>query len=188
MDLETADQLQRNLADMIAKKRKDPGYQHRPQLYDSGLIQNGRLNGVNKNGEANIELVPSQAKPLDNLVVSIRVTDKKGEKEKMHVDQTVKVSKDGQLNHFLGGEFAETDDAPVLEFGTRITGKLGDLKDETRSLTLKVEFSSRFDSRKSKTPVVRGEVVAVRVDVKLGETTRVSLGKNRWCELRLVQQ
>ena len=62
MDLETAEQLQRNLADMIAKKRKDPGYQHRPQLYDTSLIPTGRLKGVNKNGEAIIELEPKQAK------------------------------------------------------------------------------------------------------------------------------
>jgi hypothetical protein len=127
------------------------------------------------------------SKPLDGLVVSVRVLDK-GEKEKLHVDQTVKVSKDGQLNLFSGGEFAGTDDAPALEFGTRITGKLGDLEGETTSLTLKVEFSSRFDSGESKIPVIRGEVVALRADVKLGDTTRVSFGENRWCELRLVQQ
>ncbi|MBL8809475.1 MAG: hypothetical protein JNM43_04785 [Planctomycetaceae bacterium] len=127
------------------------------------------------------------SKPLDNLVVSVRVLDK-GEKEKLHVDQTVKVSKDGQLNLFSGGEFPGTDDEPALEFGTRITGKLGNLEGETTSLTLKVEFSSRFDSGESKIPVVRGEVVALRADVKLGETTRISFGKNRWCELRLVQQ
>lgn len=62
MDLETAEQLQRNLANIIAKKRKDPGYQHRPQLYDSSLIPTGRFKGVNKNGEAIIELEPKQAK------------------------------------------------------------------------------------------------------------------------------
>jgi hypothetical protein len=125
--------------------------------------------------------------PFDDFVVSVRVLDK-GEKDKLYVDQTVKVSKDGQLNLFSGGEFAGTDDAPALEFGTRISGKLCDVEGETRSLTLKVEFSSRFDNGESKTPVVRGEVVALRADIKLGETTRVSIGKNRWCELRLVQQ
>jgi hypothetical protein len=125
--------------------------------------------------------------PFDDFVVSVRVLDK-GEKDKLYVDQTVKVSKDGQLNLFSGGEFAGTDDAPALEFGTRISGKLCDVEGETMSLTLKVEFSSRFDNGESKTPVVRGEVVALRADIKLGETTRVSIGKNRWCELRLVQQ
>lgn len=62
MDLETAEQLQRNLADIIAKKRKDPGFQHRPQLYDSSLIPTGQFKGVNKNGEAIIEFEPKQAK------------------------------------------------------------------------------------------------------------------------------
>lgn len=127
------------------------------------------------------------SKPVDDFVVSIRVLDK-GEKDKLHVDQTVKVSSDGQLKLFSGGEFAGTDDVPALEFGTRISGRLCDLGGETRSLTLKVEFSSRFDNGESKTPVVRGEVVALRADVKLGETTCVSIGRNRWCELRLIKQ
>ncbi|GIX04927.1 MAG: hypothetical protein KatS3mg114_0796 [Planctomycetaceae bacterium] len=127
------------------------------------------------------------SKPVDDFVVSVRVVDK-GEKEKLHVDQTVKVSNDGQLNLFSGGEFAGSDDAPALEFGTRITGKLGDFEGETKSLTLKVEFSSRFDSGESKVPVVRGEMVAFRTAIKPGETTRVAFGKNRWCELRLERQ
>jgi hypothetical protein len=62
MDLETAEQLQRNLADIIAKKRQDPSYQHRPQLYDSSLIPTGRFKGVNMNSEAIIELEQKQAK------------------------------------------------------------------------------------------------------------------------------
>ena len=62
MNLETAEQLQLHLADIIAKKRKDPDFQHRPQLYDSSLIPTGRFKGVNKNGEAIIELEPKQAK------------------------------------------------------------------------------------------------------------------------------
>lgn len=98
------------------------------------------------------------------------------------------VSKDGQLNFFSGGEFAGTHDAPALEFGTRITEKLGDFEGETRSLTLKVEFSSRFDGAESKAPVVRGEMVAFREEVKPGETTRVSFGKERWCEVRLERE
>ena len=62
MDLETADRLQRDLASMIAKKRQQPDFQHRPQLYDSSQIPTGKLKGVRKSGEAIIELVPSQAK------------------------------------------------------------------------------------------------------------------------------
>ena len=62
LDLETAEQLQRDLADIIAKKRQDPDFQHRPQLYDPSLIPTGRFKGVNKNGEAIIELEPKQAK------------------------------------------------------------------------------------------------------------------------------
>ena len=127
------------------------------------------------------------SKPVDDFVVSVRVLDK-AEMETLHVDQTVKVSKDGQLNLFSGGEFAGSDDAPALQFGTRITGKLGDFEGETKSLTLKVEFSTRFDSGESKIPAVRGEMVALRAAIKPGETTRVSFGKNRWCELRLERQ
>ncbi len=62
MDLQTAERLQRDLADIIAKKRQDPEFQHRPQLYDSSLIPTGRFKGVNESGEAIIELEPKQAK------------------------------------------------------------------------------------------------------------------------------
>lgn len=62
LDLETAERLQRDLADIIAKKRQDPDFQHRPQLYDSALIPTGRFKGVDANGQAIIELEPKQAK------------------------------------------------------------------------------------------------------------------------------
>lgn len=56
MDLETAEKLQRELADIIAKKRQNPGYQYQPQLYDPGLIPTGEIRGVDKNGQLIIEL------------------------------------------------------------------------------------------------------------------------------------
>lgn len=46
MDLETAEKLQRELADIIAKKRQTPSYQHRSQLYDPSLIPIGEVKGV----------------------------------------------------------------------------------------------------------------------------------------------
>ena len=62
LDLDTAERLQRDLAGIIAKKRQNPDFQHRPQLYDSSLIPTGRLNGVTEGGEAIIKLEPNQAK------------------------------------------------------------------------------------------------------------------------------
>lgn len=62
MDLETAERLQRELADIIAKKRHNPDYQYRPQLYDSSLIPTSEIKGVDKNGELIIELHPRKAK------------------------------------------------------------------------------------------------------------------------------
>ena len=62
MNLDTAEQLQRALADIITKKRQNPGYHHRPQLYDSSLIPTGRIMGVDDNGEAIIEFEPAKAK------------------------------------------------------------------------------------------------------------------------------
>ncbi len=56
MDLETAETLQRELADIIAKKRQNPGYQFRPKLYDSSLIPVGEIKGLDSNGELIIEL------------------------------------------------------------------------------------------------------------------------------------
>jgi len=41
MDLETAEKLQRELADLIAKKRQNPEFQYVPQLYDPSLIPSG---------------------------------------------------------------------------------------------------------------------------------------------------
>jgi hypothetical protein len=38
MDLETAEKLQRELGDIIAKKRQNPDFQYQPQLYDPSLI------------------------------------------------------------------------------------------------------------------------------------------------------
>ena len=126
-------------------------------------------------------------KPVDDFLVSIRILDE-AKIEKLHVDQTVKVSKDGMVAYFSGGEFGGSEDASPLEFGTRITGKLTDSVGETKALTLKVEFSNRFDSGDAKTLVVRGEMVGLRADVKLGEAIRISVGRSRWCELRLEQQ
>ena len=62
MDLETAEKLQRELADIIAKKRQYADYQHRPQLYDSSLIPTGRITGIDSDGKAIIELEPKEAK------------------------------------------------------------------------------------------------------------------------------
>ncbi len=62
MDLETAEKLQRELAEIIARKRENPNYQYRPQLYDSRLIPISEIKGVDKNGELIIELHPRKAK------------------------------------------------------------------------------------------------------------------------------
>ena len=62
MDLATAEKLQRELADIIAEKRKNADYQYRPQLYDSSLIPTGEIKGIDRNGELFIELKPTNAK------------------------------------------------------------------------------------------------------------------------------
>lgn len=41
MDLETAEKLQRELADIIAKKRRNPEFQYVPSLSDPSLIPRG---------------------------------------------------------------------------------------------------------------------------------------------------
>lgn len=120
----------------------------------------------------------------DNLVVAVRIIDN-GKNEKRLVDQTVEVSDDGTLSFYSGGEFSGSNDTPPLEFGTRIAGRLIDSGGRASKLALKVEFSSRFDSGDSNTPVVCKESVALIANLKLGETVRVSVGKNRWCELKV---
>ena len=62
MDLDTAEKLQRELADIIAKKRQNPDFQYRPQLYDPSLIPTGEIKGVDKDGKLIIELHPKKAK------------------------------------------------------------------------------------------------------------------------------
>ncbi|NLS92406.1 MAG: hypothetical protein GXX96_09605 [Planctomycetaceae bacterium] len=62
MDLETAEKLQRELADIIAKKRQNADYQHRPQLYDASLIPTGRITGIDSNGKAIVELERKKAR------------------------------------------------------------------------------------------------------------------------------
>lgn len=61
MDLATAEKLQRELADIIAKKRENADYQYRPQLYDASLIPTGEIKGVDSNGELILELKPGNA-------------------------------------------------------------------------------------------------------------------------------
>ncbi len=60
--LETAEKLQRELTDIIAKKRQNPDFQYRPQLYDPSLIPNGEIKGADKDGKLIIELHPNKAK------------------------------------------------------------------------------------------------------------------------------
>ncbi len=59
MDLETAAKLQQELAAIIAKKRQDPTFQHRPQLYESKDIPTKRVVGVDDKGTAIVEKVES---------------------------------------------------------------------------------------------------------------------------------
>ena len=61
MDLETADKLRRELVDIIAKKRQNPDYQYRPQLYGPSLIPTGEIKGVDKNGQLITEGNPNKA-------------------------------------------------------------------------------------------------------------------------------
>lgn len=56
MDMETAAELHRELGEILEKKLADPDFQHRPQLNDPKLIPAGRLKGIDKNGQAIIEL------------------------------------------------------------------------------------------------------------------------------------
>ena len=62
LDLQTAERLQRDLADIIARKRRNPDFQHRPRLYDPSQIPIGQIRGLNDNGQAIIELESKQAR------------------------------------------------------------------------------------------------------------------------------
>jgi hypothetical protein len=55
MDLATADKLQQQLATIVAMKRRDPTFQHRPQLYAPRDIPQKRLSGVDGSGKPNFE-------------------------------------------------------------------------------------------------------------------------------------
>lgn len=63
MDLATAAKLHHDLGELIVNKLQNPNYQHRPQLYDPGMIPIGRFKGIDKNGQAIIELVPRSSAP-----------------------------------------------------------------------------------------------------------------------------
>jgi hypothetical protein len=56
MSLETAEQLQQSLAEIIAKKRQDPAFQHWPRLDTPDKIPTGRILGIAENGVAIVEL------------------------------------------------------------------------------------------------------------------------------------
>jgi hypothetical protein len=123
------------------------------------------------------------SRPVDEFTVTVRVLDQ-GDEEEIRVDCAM-VSKGRKVNMLSGGEVAGSENAPPLEFGTRITGHIANSKGETRSVALKIEFSRLFDGGENSIPVVRGEMLALRADLKPGETTRISCGGNRSCELRL---
>jgi hypothetical protein len=63
MDLDTAEKLQRELAELIAKKRLNPNYQYRPQLYDASMIPIKQVVGIDAHGVAIVEDVPAAAPP-----------------------------------------------------------------------------------------------------------------------------
>ena len=56
MDLETADKLQHELAAIVAQKRQNPDFQHRPQHYDPKALPRGELIDIDKNGVVTIKL------------------------------------------------------------------------------------------------------------------------------------
>lgn len=63
MDLNTAENLQRQLAELIALKRKNPSFQRTPKLYESDMIPVGRITGVDGNGKVTVELKPKKSAP-----------------------------------------------------------------------------------------------------------------------------
>ena len=63
MDLATAAKLHHDLGELIVKKLQDANFQHRPQLYDRSMIPVGRFQGIDKDGQAIIELTPRSTPP-----------------------------------------------------------------------------------------------------------------------------
>jgi uncharacterized protein len=55
MDLATAAKLHHELGEMLAKKREDPSFQHRPRLYDPKDIPTKRFVGVDEDGNVIVE-------------------------------------------------------------------------------------------------------------------------------------
>lgn len=56
MDLETASKLHHELGVILKKKLQDPEFVHRPTLYKPQDIPKGRFKGIDKKGQAIIEL------------------------------------------------------------------------------------------------------------------------------------
>ena len=126
----------------------------------------------------------TDSNPVDEFFVRVRVVEQCDVEERDIVDCSV-LTKDQEWSFFSGGEVASSEDVPPLQFGTRINGHIPISEGETQSVALRIEFSVLHNPDKNSIPVVRGNLLDLRADLILGETTRISCGGNLTCVLRL---
>ena len=125
------------------------------------------------------------SKSVDDIHLSVRIFEL-GDVERTIVDQAMIFKGEKGHTFFNGGELAGSEGIPPLQFGTRITGHFSDLDGETKSVSLKIELSHLINNDGDNSlRVVRGEIIAFQTKMKLGETTRISMGGNLKCEIRL---
>jgi hypothetical protein len=131
-------------------------------------------------------VVPSDAATAPQRTYSLSVRLLEGDATpKILVDQTVVASGEGKVHFFSGGEISEDGAIERLEFGTRIVGQICESQNNLQQVSLKIEFSRRLQSEESDSPVVSGDWIALRTQLKEREKTRIYCGGKRWCELMI---
>ncbi len=96
------------------------------------------------------------------------------------------VTLSNQSFQFLMGGSAKADGFDdELDFGTKVSGKVGTPDQSLLPVSFEISVSERVPSAASSTELVRGTVLKVQLKTKLAESHCLSLGNSLWCEFRI---
>lgn len=127
------------------------------------------------------ELVSNQS---DARYLSIRYVDE-GEKTKVLAKHTLQLGKDGTIDFTAGGETIPHDAESSLHFGTRITGKLVSIENDSYRASITLKLGNLIECNDAATQLVRSECLELRTQLELGRESKLPCGVNRWLELRV---
>lgn len=127
------------------------------------------------------ELVSNQS---DARYLSMRYVDE-GEKTKVLAKHILQLGKDGTIDFTAGGEAIPHGAEPSLHFGTKITGKLESMENDSYRASITLKLGNPIECDDPATQIVRSECLELRTQLEVGRETKLPCGGNRWIELRV---